>query len=229
MLRAIKDYLRRRELARLGITVQVALPTFTSGDRSGVWTVWPDPLNQDSIVYSFGVGDNLAWELALVNRFGLNVHAFDPTPASVAWVAEQTLPARLHFHAVGLADHDGMMRFAPRRPESQFNYRPLTTASVPASATVEAPVSRLTTLLHRVGRERIDVIKMDIEGGEYLALADMLKSGILPRQVLVEFHHHFADVGIDATVSAVSALKTAGYQIFHISARGLEMSFVHAG
>jgi hypothetical protein len=91
---------------------------------------------------------------------------------------------------------------------------------------IEAPVNRLTALLDRLGHNRIDVLKIDIEGGEYVVIDDLLSGGIAVKQLLVEFHHHFPGVGIAKTLKAVRDLQKAGYRIFHISERGLEMSFI---
>ncbi|MGC3966472.1 MAG: FkbM family methyltransferase [Pirellulales bacterium] len=201
-----------------------------SGDRSGVWTVWPEPLSASSVVYSFGVGDNLAWELAMIERFGLSVWAFDPTPASVAWVAHQNLPQELHFHAVGLAGHDGTLTFTLPGRGSRFNFRPTngsdTSAAASTTEQVQAPVNRLATLLNRFGHREIDVLKIDIEGGEYTALDDFLAADVLPRQLLLEFHHHFPGIGVPATERAAKMLRDRGYRIFHMSERGLEFSFL---
>ena len=30
------------------------------------------------MVYSFGVGQDISWDLAMIERFGVTVHAFDP-------------------------------------------------------------------------------------------------------------------------------------------------------
>lgn len=231
MLRTIKNYFRRRKLTSRGIRPEITPPTWTAGARSGMWTVCPTELSSRSIVYSFGVGDNLAWECALIERFGLQVLAFDPTPASVAWAAKQQLPPQLQVHAVGLAGHDGTLRFALPSRGSRFNFRPqestLTTkSSDEASDVVEAPVSRLTTLQARFGHPEIDILKIDIEGGEYAALDDFLAAGVAPKQLLIEFHHHFPGVGIPATERAVATLRARGYRIFHLSDRGLEFSFL---
>lgn len=225
MFRLIKDWYRRGLATRHGVVADLQADTFTAGERSGVWTVIPHGLGPDSVVYSFGVGDNLAWELAMIDCFGLTVHAFDPTPASVAWVARQPLPEPLRFHPVGLAGHDGALRFDLPRRGSRFNFRP---SAAGASTSIEAPVARLSTLRSQLGHARIDVLKMDIEGGEYDAIDDLLACGVLPRQLLVEFHHHFPGVGVEKTGRAVHALRRAGYRIFHVSARGLEVSFLRA-
>jgi hypothetical protein len=79
----------------------------------------------------------------------------------------------------------------------------------------------------RLGHDRLDVLKMDIEGAEYGVLDDVVNSKIVVPQLLVEFHHHFPGVGMERTVHAVQKLAAAGYRIFHISDRGLEISFVH--
>ena len=52
--------------------------------KVGDWAIWTDPLDTHSVVYSFGVGDNVAWDLEMIRQFGGTVHAFDPTPASIA-------------------------------------------------------------------------------------------------------------------------------------------------
>ena len=57
-----------------------------------MWTVCPTELSSESVVYSFGVGDNLAWECALIERFGLQVLAFDPTPARLMFAVTDDCP-----------------------------------------------------------------------------------------------------------------------------------------
>lgn len=213
-------------MTRRGIVQQLALPTFTAGDRSGVWTVWPYELGADSVVYSFGVGDNLAWDIALVESFGLTMHVFDPTPASVAWVSQQSLPPGLRFHPMGLAGHDGTLKLGLPGGRNRFNFRPLANHTPSGPTVVEAPVCRLATLMQQLGHDHLDVLKMDIEGSEYEVLDDLVASGIPVRQLLVEFHHHFPGVGIERTERAVQVLGKAGYRIFHISERGLEFSFL---
>jgi FkbM family methyltransferase len=227
--RNLKFASRRRQLSRHKIVLQTTVPVFRAGTRSGIWTVCPRNLNQESVVYSFGVGDNIAWELALIQQFGLTVHAFDPTPASVAWIARQNLPKTFRFYPIGVGVRDGTESFFLPRRGSRFNYQPLLDGE-PARAeqTFDLPVQRLATIMAESGHENIDVLKMDIEGAEYEVLDDLLASGIAPKQLLVEFHHHFPGVGLRATREAVSSLNKAGYSIFDISERGLEFSFLRA-
>lgn len=228
-LRLLKDYWRRRQLARRGVVPQPGGRTFTAGARSGVWTVCPEGLGPGSVVYSFGVGDNIAWDLAMIDRFGVEVHAFDPTPPCVDWVRDQRLPPKFHFHPVGLAAHDGSLEFFPPRKRRGFNYTPGRPGAGAVEAGLTVPVCRLRTICERLRHRRVDVLKMDIEGGEYDALDDLLASGVPAGQLLVEFHHHFPGVGVGRTVRTVRALSAAGFRLFHVSARGLELSFRRDG
>jgi hypothetical protein len=90
-------------------------------------------------------------------------------------------------------------------------------------------VRRLSSLMAELGHDRIDVLKMDIEGGEYGAIDDFLAAGVRPGQVLVEFHHNLPGVPFARTLGAIHSLEGAGYRLFHVSRRGLELSFAQAG
>jgi hypothetical protein len=48
--------------------------------RYGEWTICPELLEQRVVVYSMGIGDNIDFELAVMDEWGAEVHAFDPTP-----------------------------------------------------------------------------------------------------------------------------------------------------
>jgi FkbM family methyltransferase len=223
LLHPVKNYLRRQRLKKAGFVPLDVGPTFRAGARSGVWTVCTSGLGPDSVVYSMGVGNNVAWDVALIERFGLTVHAFDPTPACIGWVGEQALPPKFRFHPVGVAARDGVARF--RAPRRGFNYTP---AASDETSTVAAPVRRLSTLMRELGHEYLDVLKLDIEGGEYDVLADLLAESLPVRQLLVEFHHNFPTIPFARTESAVRELIAAGYELFDVSERGLELSFLYA-
>jgi FkbM family methyltransferase len=95
-----------------------------------------------------------------------------------------------------------------------------------ARAAVELPVQRLTTIMRDLGHDKINLLKMDIEGAEYSVLADLLASHIRVDQLLVEFHHRFPEVGVNKTRSAIKALNAAGYRIVNVSPSGEEFGFL---
>ena len=68
---------------------------------------------------------------------------------------------------------------------------------------------------------------MDIEGAEYAVLQDMMRTGIKPQQILVEYHHFFKDASVSQTRDIRSSLfRDNGYVIFDIDDRGHNYSFV---
>ena len=68
--------------------------------------------------------------------------------------------------------------------------------------------------------ELIRELKMDIEGAKYRVIEDIVKTGIYPQQLLIEFHHRFKNMGIFKTVNAIDLLRKNGYKIFNISESG---------
>lgn len=48
----------------------------------------PKQLNSNSIVYSFGVGEDISFDEEVIHEFGCPVYAYDPTPKSKIFVEQ---------------------------------------------------------------------------------------------------------------------------------------------
>ena len=226
VLKLFKQSLRQHRLRR----AQALDVTSFQPERLGDWSLWTGPLDERSVAYSFGVGDNVAWDLAMVGRFGCTVHAFDPTPASIAWVARQSLPPQFVFHDWGLSDFDGELPFyPPRRAGSTHFSQECRAGWFSRQSPVLGQVRRLATILRALGHSRLDVLKLDIEGSEFEAIRDILASGIEIDQLLVEIHYHFRSRSFRQGMDLVRQIKASGMQCIHVSPRGLEFSFVRRG
>lgn len=202
----------------------IDLPMLTLGAGDGTWHIAPARVRADSVVYSFGIGRDLRFELDLIERFGVTVHAFDPTPIALEWAATQTLPGSLVIHPLGVADEDTTARFAA---PSRVGWESFSMVREDGIGTaVDAPVRRVATLMRELGHERIDLMKMDIEGAEYAVLPDMMQAGIRPAQLLVEFHHRWREVGARRTRATIRLLRRHGYRIAHVSEKGRELAFL---
>ena len=195
------------------------------GSAYGGWSIITDKIGQNSIVYSFGIGEDASFDSSLAARFGLCVHAFDPTPKSIDWVHSQHFNESFVLHEFGLADVDGEVAFNP--PENATHVSN-TILDRPATCdrALNFSVKRLQTIMDLLGHTHIDILKMDIEGAEYGVIQDMRKCNIRPDQILVEFHHRFPGVGIVKTKAAISEIKGMGYVLFAVSCSGEEFSFV---
>jgi len=196
------------------------------GNDGACWYVCPQDLSASSVVYSMGVGEDISFDLALIQRFGLQVHAFDPTPRSIEWLQNQAVPIEFMFHAYGVAGFDGSCAFLP--PEDPAHVSHTIVPRESSRPPIEVPVHRLGTIMKMLGHEQIDLLKMDIEGAEYSVLADMLACHLQVKQILVEFHHRWPHIGVEKTKQAIRALNRAGYRIFSVSPSGEEYGFLQS-
>jgi FkbM family methyltransferase len=181
---------------------------------------------QEVFAYSFGVGHDISFDLEIISRFGCTVHAFDPTPRSTDWVRHQALPEGFQFHDYGLGNIDGLATFTPPADPTHVSY----SMSAPGSThgkDESFPVRRLQSIAADLRHDAIDLLKMDIEGAEYDALEDLLRSGPRIGQLLVEFHHRLLRKQVARTRDTIALLHEAGYLIFDVAPSGEEYSFVH--
>lgn len=160
------------------------------GDKGGEWTIPRALLGPTSIVYCVGCGEDISFDLALIDRFGCSVHGFDPTPRAVAHVSRVAGDQpKYRFHAVGLWNERKIMRFfAPEDP------RHVSHSLLNVQKTenfFEAEVKRLRELMDELGHERLDLLKLDIEGAEYEVLRTLEEDQIFPRVLCVEFDEFF--------------------------------------
>lgn len=198
--------------------VQVNRPLRKVGSDYGGYCVDPSGISQDTIVYSLGIGEDISFDLALIHQYGVNVHAFDPTPKVKQWLASQTLPGDFHFHDVGIADFDGQADFY-LPPRQEFISHSIVRARQYSGDAIRVPVIRLSTAMRRLGHTRIDVLKMDIEGAEYAVLEDLARERIPVGQILVEFHHRLSSVGIGKTRRILALLRDCGMRIGYVCPR----------
>ena len=197
--------------------------------ESGGWLYAPDLLGPDSIVYSLGVGDSIEFDLRLIEHYGLTVHTFDPTPYSEEWMAGLELPPNLEFHNWAAAGEDGTLRLYRRISSRGRKSKVMWTAEDQAgddSHYIDAPAYTIRTMMEKLGHDRVDLLKIDVEGAEYEILDSLEKAERLPVQVLVEFHHRFPGIGKERTAESIRKLRELGYKIFSISETGREIGFV---
>lgn len=206
-----------QQIISLESRTTVHVPLERLGSEYGGWWLDTRSLNADSVVYSFGVGDDASFDLALIQRWGMVVHAFDPTPRSLQWVQAQTMPVEFQFHSWGLADYDGVAQFRPPEDEHHVSF---TMTNSFSSDSVTGEVCQLSTIMRRLGHTHIDILKMDIEGAEYGVLDVLSRSPVPINQLLIEFHHRFPGVGWRQTATALRKLFTLGFNVAHTSRRG---------
>jgi FkbM family methyltransferase len=220
-----KRFLKRLIGKELRLSNDIEVPVI----KDGGWWFAPEGLDADSIVYSLGVGDDIDFDLSVIEKYGVEVHAFDPTPSAIDMLNQKDLPQRFEFHPWAVTATDGSLTFYPRLrrdgTKSDVMYTMIAEEETRDDA-IEVPAYSLATISEKLGHTRIDLMKMDIEGAEYEVLDGLLSSPIKPTQLLVEFHHRFPGIGLEKTADLIERLRGAGYKIFAISEIGREVSFL---
>ncbi len=141
----------------------------------------------DLVVLSFGIGNDISFELELIRKFNATVYAFDPTPMSLEWLKTQNPPDRFVAFPIGVAAVDGEIEFGLPQQEGWDSYSVLDKRR----GSVKCSVKTLHSILDMTTKDKeIDVLKMDIEGSEFEVLDDLHKLKIRPKQLLIEFHCH---------------------------------------
>src|SRR5262245_39936745 len=172
--------LRGREVPReLDIS---KLPRERHGDYADGYCIRRDSLNARSVVYSCGVGDNISFDESLIARYGCKVYGIDPTPKAAAHVAARR-PANFELLTCGVAGTTRVGTFF--LPKSRDGV----SGSIVDSQhfanehfePVAVPLKSLPDLMRELGHDRIDLLKMDIEGAEYEVLQSLAQDGLASR------------------------------------------------
>ncbi len=195
-------------------------------DYGGYW-LDSSLIRSGAVVYSLGIGEDISFDLSLIERFAVDVEAFDPTPKVKNWLASQSLPGQFHLHELGIAAHEGEETFY-LPPREDWVSHSVIAARQHGRGSVRLPVARLATAMRAQGHTKIDVLKMDIEGAEYAVIEQIVGEKIPVAQLLVEFHHRLSSVGTNKTRNALAMLEGYGMKISYVCPRKEVLTFVRA-
>lgn len=83
-------------------------------------------------------------------------------------------------------------------------------------------------ILRELGHDRIDVLKMDIEGSEYEVIPTILDAGVEIGQILVEIHERYFPDGREKTRKMLNLLNDNGFLVFGVSDSLEEISLINS-
>ncbi len=248
LYKKVEQRVSQGSLNRLRDTKSV--PHHKIGTRYGGWFVPNGLLSDQSLCYGVGAGEDISFEVGLINEYECEVHCFDPTPRAQRHVEQlrrntfNGLPtfindsvsshydvdvgclARLHFHALGLWSHDRAMRFyAPKDPahvsHSIVNLQRTTNY-------FEAECRTLEAVMQTLGHTDLSLLKLDVEGAEYEILGSILGGNIRPAVLCVEFdegYHPLDEAYLTRIQDIVGRVKATGYRFTYVD--GWNTTFVH--
>ncbi|SCA58342.1 hypothetical protein AB751O23_AA_00110 [Chlamydiales bacterium SCGC AB-751-O23] len=208
--------------------------------------------NEDSIVYSGGIGEDMSFDVAIANKFGCRVHMFDPTPRSYthfksvvkylnaskkgAVPTEEPVymrslanfmrqPSLFSFnrHGVSNINKKDVKFYAPKR-SSHVSHSVVNLQKTKEFFT--ADLKNIKEVMRKNGHDHIDLLKVDIEGLECELLCNILTEGIFPKVVSVDFDSaRYADLK-HKVLDLIHLMKEHGYLVLGRKPQSWDLTFV---
>jgi FkbM family methyltransferase len=199
------------------------------GNDYGGFYACPNKIGKSSIVYSFGIGEDISFDRDIISNHGCSVYGFDPTPKSINWIQNNSnsIPSNFTFLNYGISDIDGDFEFFLPKNINHVSGSLITQSNVDEEQMIIVKMKSLATIMRDLNHSKVDLIKMDIEGAEYKVLNNLLESCQYIGQILIEFHDRFFDDGIEKTKIAIELLRESGFEIFAVSDSLEEVSFIN--
>ena len=145
------------------------------------------PLTTDSIVFDLG-GYHGDFAAAVSSRYGCKVYIFEPVPEFHKKCVERFHDnSKIICFNSGLSSADGLLDIGLAENSSSF-------ASPHAQGErLEVRVRSIVDCIRELGLTRIDLMKINIEGGEFDVLPAIIKSGDMKkvRHLQIQFHNFF--------------------------------------
>jgi FkbM family methyltransferase len=143
------------------------------GTAHGGWALPVDHLTPGGVCYCVGVGEDTSLEDDLLRRTDCSVWSFDPTPRSIAHVETQPFdPARFRFLPVGIWDKTETVRFFQHTNPAFESHSPVNIWKT--AAYFDAPCTTVAALMREFKHDRLALLKVDTEGGEWRVLPNIL-------------------------------------------------------
>lgn len=178
-----------------------------------------DTLSSGSTMLDLGLGNNADFSMAMIRRFGVVSHGYDPTRKHAGALQElaDRSGGRFVFHARAIGSQPGSATFH----ESQQNVSGSMMAGHynvrhDAVSSYDVEVITLDAALSSLPGGRADLVKMDVEGAEYEVL-DATPDDVLDRadQWCIEFHHETVDgVTVADTRRQVERFRRLGFRAY---------------
>lgn len=187
------------------------------GDVGSGWKIASDRLKSDSVVIDVGIGENMSFSESLIRKYECVVYGFDPTPRAMQYV-KGAGNRRFILQPAALGVKSGVAKFYLPSDERNVSGAIIYERHLKAEP-IEVAMLSLEDICSMNGFDRIDLLKLDVEGAEYEIIESEAfgRKAEVIRQLCLEFHHRWPNIGRARTDAAVSRLRHLGFKCVWIS------------
>ncbi len=161
------------------------------------------------ICFSVGAGADISFDLEMIRDFDIHVRCIEPVEEYFDQ-ARRTADgeARFSAHRAALAREDGPLRM-------QHTHHPGSNSLSSADLYdthdyIQVPGRTLTSLAEELGDRQIDLLKLDIEGGEYDLVPTLDLHALHVRVFALQLHHNG---GVTRARELIAHLQASGYEL----------------
>jgi FkbM family methyltransferase len=186
------------------------------GSEYGGWVLAEDPYLRDSLILSCGLGEDASFDLEIAAKLGVRVVFIDPTPRATEHYRQiiqclgkaRTSPYSINgiqdidsYELSGVSEdqlllleyaisnvNETLRFFAPRDPRHvSYSLKEGNWQHTNRDDFLYVPARTASSILSECKLPIPSLIKLDIEGSELDVVENLLDTGILPKQLLIEF------------------------------------------
>ena len=210
------------------------------GTNYGGWIIPKQiQLTENSIVYSCGVGEDISFDLLLQEKYNTNIVLIDPTKRAKKHYDEVNKYYKINkwnFTGDIQKDYYGLLYHLKPNFEKikyldiglwnektelkfykQTNKNYVSQSLINGMFTHEYDIVKVDTLkniMEKYNHEKIDLLKMDIEGAEIKVLNNMLDDNIFPEYLCIEFDLYLKGKDkLGETQNIINRLLSNNYKI----------------
>jgi len=216
-----------------GVETDVKMWVSSSGNNN--WTVSIEHLSSNPIAVVGGISRDCGFEEDFITQKKGLVVACDPTPKHSDFLRgkESEFDNRFVFEQIALAGKTGKDTFYASYDENGVIDYFFETDKIDSDqqgaelSPVEVECYTVGDLIKKHGFDKVDLLKIDIEGAEFDLLPDIVSGDTPIYQIAVEFHYRFYPDGGQRLRNVVQLLRKAGFKIAYRCPSCMDFLFVN--
>lgn len=209
------------------------------GTKYGGWWIPKNmKLNENSIIYSGGIGEDMSFDLRMQHLFNCNVICIDPTKRAVKhfeelkeyyntkeWKFSGDIQkdykeqidslnpdfSKIKYLSIGLWDKKDTLKFYKQNNETYVSQSLID--GMFSNNYEQIEVDTIDNIMKSLNHTHIEILKIDIEGAEVKVLKDLFSKQIFPKLLLVEFDLFIQKKDTNETKQIIEWMLRNGYTI----------------